>query len=346
MLEIDGATHSGSGTLIRYAASLAALTGESIHVFRIRAKRDKPGLRPQHLQALRACSFLCSGLLEGDETSSTEIVFHPGKQPRSGEFAWDIGTAGSATMLAYCVAPLALFAPAPCRFSIVGGLFQDFAPSTFHMQHVLFPLIGRMGGEVGVDIVRPGYVPKGQGRLDMKVKPAGQPLKAMRMLKPGRVKRIRGICLASHLAAERVSERMAEETRSLLQGYGYEAEIDALHDFSAAQKGAAMLLWAETDTGCLIGADQAGKRGRRSEDIAAFVVRSLMEDINSGATTDRHLSDQLILFAALAKGRTEYLIPAVTDHVYSNLWLIGKIIGAKSAIDGNRLKIDGIGFYR
>jgi len=39
------------------------------------------------------------------------------------------------------------------------------------------------------------------------------------------------------------------------------------------------------------------------------VVSSLLEDLATPATTDRHLADQLILFAALAKGTTQYRIP-------------------------------------
>ena len=344
MIEIDGSTHSGSGTLLRYAVALASLVGEPVHVFRVRAKRDKPGLRPQHLEALRACSSLASGRLEGDEVGSREIYYYPGKGLKGGNYHWDIGTAGSTTMLAFTVIPPALFADGSCRFSIVGGLFQDFAPSAFHMQKVLFPLVRRMGAEVSLEVVRPGYVPQGGGHLVVSVEPRKGPLEALRMLEPGAVEHIRGLSLASHLKAEEVSERMERQCRILLEAYGYSPDIEVLHDLSAAQKGAALLLWAETGAGCLLGADQAGKRGRRSERIAEFVVNSLMADLRTGATTDRHLADQLILFAALARNKTEYLVPKITDHVLSNLWLVNKILGAKTEIEGNLVRIEGIGF--
>jgi len=54
MIEIDGSTLSGSGTLLRYAVALATVTSEPIHMINIRAKRPKPGLRPQHLLAVKA----------------------------------------------------------------------------------------------------------------------------------------------------------------------------------------------------------------------------------------------------------------------------------------------------
>ncbi len=157
---------------------------------------------------------------------------------------------------------------------------------------------------------------------------------------------IRGIALASHLVKEKVAERMADRSLQLLDKKGHRAVIDVLHDDSAVQKGAALLLWAETDTGCILGADRAGKLGRRAESIADHAVKSLLEDIRSGAATDRFLADQLILFAALAEGRTRYLIPGPTGHVESNMWLVKRILGAKAELDGNLLTVDGVGFSR
>ena len=346
MIQVDGSAHSGSGTLLRYAVALATLLGEPLHMTRIRAKREKPGLRPQHLQALRACFSLSDGELEGAEVGSTEITFKPGHTLKTGDFRWDIGTAGSTTMLAFTLIPLALFASRPCSFSMVGGLFQDFAPSAFHLQMVLLPVLKRMGAEMRIEVLQPGYPPKGEGRLRVEVKPLRGVLKPLRMTEQGTIKGIRGISLASHLENERVSERMADQCKRLLEKLGYQTDIVVLNDQTALQKGAALLLWAETETGCLLGSDQAGKPGRRSEKIAHSVVISLFEDLDTKATTDRYLADQLILFAALAGGTSEYVIPRMTEHVESNLWLVEKILGAKSELSKNHLRIEGIGFQK
>jgi RNA 3'-terminal phosphate cyclase (ATP) len=343
LIEINGSLHSGSGTILRYAAALATLVGEPLHMHHIRAGREKPGLRPQHLIALRACRDFSSGRLEGDEINSREITYTPGPHLNGGIFRWDIGTAGSTTMLAFTLLPLALFARGPSTFAFAGGLFQDFAPSAFHMQRVLLPLIMRMGAEVQLEIIRPGYVPEGKGILTMNVKNLGAPMEHLAMLNQGNIRKIQGVALSSHLKQERVSERMADQCYRLLQRWKYPLSMDICYDESAVQKGAALMLCAETDTGCLLGSDQAGKRGRRSERIADFVVESLMEDLRTGATTDRHLADQLILFAALAKKRTQYLLPALTDHVQTNLWLVERFLGAKADLRGKHLTIEGIG---
>ena len=69
------------------------------------------------------------------------------------------------------------------------------------------------------------------------------------------------------------------------------------------------------------------------------------EEFNLAAfLVDRHLADQLILFAALAEGTTKVLIPRMTEHIETNLWLVQKILGAKTSQTGNKLRIEGIGF--
>jgi len=342
MIEIDGSMHSGSGTVFRHAVSLAALCGEPLRIRRIRARRERPGLRPQHLRAVRACAEFCGGRLSGDEVGSREIVFQPGRTRRGGTFRFDIGTAGSATMLAFTLLPLALYAESPSRFSLAGGLFQDFAPSAFYMRDVLIPHLEQMGARIRLKIERPGYVPKGGGRISLEVEPIRRKLEPLTRLDQGSPRLFRGISLASNLSDEKVSERMASRCRELLTGDA-PTEIDVLQDSSALQKGAALFLRADTTAGCILGADQAGKPGRRSEAIAESVVSTLREDLATGATVDRHLADQLILFAALADGETRYRIPMMTDHVESNLWIVEMMIGARTARDGNVVTIGGIG---
>ena len=54
MIQIDGSQGEGGGQVLRTYLSLSALTGRPFHLRHIRANRRKPGLRPQHLTAVRA----------------------------------------------------------------------------------------------------------------------------------------------------------------------------------------------------------------------------------------------------------------------------------------------------
>jgi RNA 3'-terminal phosphate cyclase (ATP) len=344
-IHLDGAQHSGSGTIVRFATALACLLGRPLHLVNARAKREKPGLRPQHLAAVRACAELCGGRAEGLAVGAQAFSVLPGPRIRGGMFGWDIGTAGSATMLALGLLPVACFAERPLTARIRGGVFQDWAPSPHHLQHVLGPLLALMGAGVELRVLRPGYVPRGGGEIELRVQPVDAALRSFAQLEQGAVRGVRGIALSSHLAERQVSERMARTCEAELAAAGLSGAIERVLDTQASHAGASLAVWAETSTGCHLGADRAGALRRTSEAIGHFVAGSLLTDLAAGATVDRHAADQLVLFAALAAGQTRYLIPARTDHVTTNLWLAEQF-GARVRCEQRRVEVDGIGFRR
>jgi RNA 3'-terminal phosphate cyclase (ATP) len=119
-------------------------------------------------------------------------------------------------------------------------------------------------------------------------------------------------------------------------------QIEEVYDTAAAHAGASLAVWAESSTGCLLGADRAGAFRRSSEAIGRFVAETLLEDMTTGATVDRHLADQLVLFAALAQGTTTYLVPRRTEHLDSNLWLAEQF-GARVECITQQVTIEGLG---
>lgn len=346
MLEIDGTIHSGSGTLLRFSVALATLTNTPLHFTNIRKQRPKPGLRAQHLQAVLACSKMSHGKIEGASIGSTEIFYEPGKRIHGGNYVFDVGTAGSAVMIALILSPLTIFAAKPCKITIIGGLFQDFAPSFYHFRNVYIPVLRKMGANINATMVKPGYVPEGKGKLILEADPIREPLNGLELMGPLESYTIKGISLSSKLERSSVSERMAEHARELILSRGIDSEIQVLRDKSAAHQGAALALWLDTIDAIAIGADQAGKPGRRSEIIATNVVKNLFQDIDSGATVDRHLADQIILAAGLASGTTQYTVPKMNDHIESNLYIIDKFLQANVTLEKKKISIHGAGFQK
>jgi len=344
MITIDGGAKSGSGTIVRYSVALASLLATEIKIQNIRQRRDKPGLRAQHLKAIQACAEMCHGVVENAAVGSKEITYIPREKFNGGEYEWDIGTAGSTTMFAQALLPLACFAEKPSKFRLEGGLFQDFAPSAYHMKFVLLPLLKKMGIQAELEIIRPGYVPKGKGIIEIEVAPI-EKLKPLNLIEQGKITSINGIALSSHLEEKKVSQRMAQECRKILSSQGYKVEIKEIYDESSLQEGAALAIYADTSSGSVIGSDRAGRPGRRSESIGRYVAQNFMEDVNTGATVDRYIADQLIIYAGLAEGTTRYSIPRITEHVETNLWLIEEFLGARTKISDNLIiEIEGIGF--
>jgi RNA 3'-terminal phosphate cyclase (ATP) len=140
---------------------------------------------------------------------------------------------------------------------------------------------------------------------------------------------------------------MAEAFLATLASRGLSAEVEVINDTSAAQAGAGIAAVAETDTGCLLGADRAGHVHRSAERVGRDAAGRLLRDLDTGASVDRFAADQLILYAALGRGTTEYTVPELTEHVQSNLWLLERLLGPRGArfeVDGRRLRITGVSY--
>ncbi len=345
MVEIDGSQYSGSGTIVRQTIVFSALTGQPAHIVNARARRPKPGLRHQHIRVVEAIGQLVNAKMEGLFPGSMEVLFRPGPLKTGRHYMWDIGSAGSTTMMALAVLPVLAYASEPTNVELHGGLFQDFAPSVFHLQHVVIPLLHRMGLEVEAKMGRPGYVPRGEGILHLKVKSVRTPLQSLRREQPGPVQRIWGIALASHLEERRVSERMATTAKEIFAHAGYHADFEIVNDTSSLQPGAALATFADLGDAVRLGADQAGALRRSAEAIGKYVAKRLLEDLHTGATLDRFATDQIVPFAALAAGESLFQVPVETEHLQTNAWLAEKFLGATTTLKNHSLSIAGIGFH-
>src|SRR5262249_33734554 len=96
-ITIDGSPGEGGGQVLRTALSLSLLTGRPFRMIKVRANREKPGLRPQHLMAVEAASAL-GGEAEGAVVGARELRFRPIEVvPR--DLTFDIGTAGATSLV-------------------------------------------------------------------------------------------------------------------------------------------------------------------------------------------------------------------------------------------------------
>ncbi|RLG45008.1 MAG: RNA 3'-phosphate cyclase, partial [Thermoproteota archaeon] len=106
---IDGSYGEGGGSIFRYALALSSVTLKPIEIINIRAKRSNPGLRPQHLTAAKILVEMTEAKFEGLSVGSTKVRFEP-KKRKGGKYVFDVGTAGSISLIIQAVLPVALFA--------------------------------------------------------------------------------------------------------------------------------------------------------------------------------------------------------------------------------------------
>ena len=345
MIEVDGSQKSGSGTILRLSVALAAVLGQELHIYNIRQNRPQPGLRPQHLEAVLTAARICDGELKGAELNSRELWFTP-KSVKGGKIEAEIGTAGSIPMLLMTVLPICVFADNTVDLHVSkGGTDVSNSPTINYVQHVFLPTLKRVGVNAALTVRRYGYYPKGMGEVTLTVEPC-KSLKPLLLENFGKIQTVKGVSVCTFLAERRVAERQAKAANDYLRDKGCTADIQIINDKSnPLQKGSSLVLWAETDTGVILGADAIGELRKTSETVGREAAGKLYEEISCKPTVDAHLADMLIPYAAFTKGRTTYLTRTFSEHLETNIWLAEKILNVKFNVEkvGELYKIEKVG---
>ena len=106
---LDGSQGEGGGQILRTALSLSAITGKPFSITQLRANRLKPGSAPSTARRpapSRGSSTRSSSATRSARPGSSSVR---GAPPVAGEWALDVGTAGSTPLLFQTVCwPLAL----------------------------------------------------------------------------------------------------------------------------------------------------------------------------------------------------------------------------------------------
>lgn len=342
MIEIDGSQKSGSGTILRLSVALAAIMRQPLHIYNIRQNRQQPGLRPQHLEAVLTATKLCNAELEGAELNSRELWFKP-KSVKGGKVEAEIGTAGSIPMLLMTVLPICAFAEDTVHLHVLkGGTDVRHSPTINYMRYVFLPILKHMGLNTALTVQKYGYYPKGMGEVTLTVRPC-KSLQPSRLENFGKIKTIKGVSVCTFLAERKVAERQAKAANNYLRKKGFTADIQIINDRSnPMQKGSSLVLWAETDTGVILGADAIGELRKTSEAVGKEAAEKLYAEISTKPTVDMHLADMLIPYIALAKGKSSYLTRTISDHLETNIWLAEKTLNVKFSMEkmGELYKIE------
>jgi RNA 3'-terminal phosphate cyclase (ATP) len=243
VIEIDGAMGEGGGQVLRSSLALACITGQAVRLRRIRARRSKPGLAPQHLMAVRAAAMISGATVRGDAVRSTELEFTPGPVV-PGRHHFPIGTAGSTTLVLQTILYPLLLANAPSVVTIEGGTYNPLAPPFDFVARTFVPALRRMGAVLDVTMPRPGFYPVGGGTLEARIEPGR--LHPIELQDRGRTRRRRATAIVSQLPIS-IAERELAVVRDELAF----TDLEAL-ELDAAGPGNAIVLELEHDAGSTI----------------------------------------------------------------------------------------------
>ena len=342
-ITVDGRYGEGGGQILRTALTLSALFSVPLHIHHIRGNRKRPGLRPQHLTAVLALQRITGAEVNGAVVNSPELLFEPG-EIRGGHYSFHIGTAGSTALVLQTVIPVLLFAETPSQVHLAGGTHVPWSPSFHYLQTVFMPALKTMGGSVSLEIEKWGWYPKGGGAVRCSIDTT-QGLCAIHLTDRGRLDHLHILSAVSNLPlsiAERQRDRALERIRHLELPPSVKIE-----QAPSPGQGTVLFLGARFE-GSGAGFTSLGKRGKRAEAVADDACDELLKFLDSNGVIDRHLADQLVLYMALAGGRSTVITEGVTDHLKTNIWVIEQFapVAFDTDTDTGRIEVTGVGLQR
>jgi RNA 3'-phosphate cyclase len=334
MIKIDGSIGEGGGQVLRVCLALAALTGEAVTIKNVRVNRPHPGLRRQHLTAIQALAAVTNATVSGLGLGSSEITFVP-RQRQGGVYSFATETAASTTLILQALLPVLAFADRPSSVTLKGGTNNPLAPQVDFVISVLNPVLARMGMFYELRLLKRGYYPRGGGLLKVAIRPI-EGLTAIDLINIGSLREIRGTSHSRNLPAH-VVERQAEAATESCMRAGYpkiSIERESDHKDESPSTGSGIVLWTETSTGGRLAGDSLGARGKPAERVGREAAAMLLAQISKLAPFDVHLGDQLVIWLALADGRSRIATSELTLHAVTAAQVTEMLTGCSFKISG------------
>jgi RNA 3'-terminal phosphate cyclase (ATP) len=308
MLMIDGSYGEGGGQLVRNAVALSAITGEPITINRIRSTRDKKGLGPQHIAAIRSVAGACDASCTGTTPGSDSITFSPNVL-RACDVSVVVGTAGSIPLVIQAWLSVALIVGG--RLTVAGGTEVPKSPTIDYLKHVLAGVLRNSGADISVDVLKRGYFPEGGGEVTIEVK-----RKKLLAIHPSEFREgSTSVVSASSNLPDHVADRQASSAaRCLQEATGLQATI-IIDRQSGMSTGSSCTIWRGSK-----GSSSLGRQGVPAEKIGMIAACAALEAFGCPGEVDEFLSDQLLVPLAISGG--SYTACSLTSHAETTIWLL------------------------
>ena len=337
-LEIDGSFGEGGGQILRTSVSLSCIMKKPIIIKNIRMNRKNPGLKPQHISALKILKRNCNAKFGQVKIGDTQLRFIPGPL-QSLDLKEDVGTAGSISLIIQVLIPIMVNCKKKIKLTIIGGTDVLWSPSMDYSQIVLREAFSRMGINFSINIIKRGYYPKGGGIVELEVQPAKKIIPIV--LKKRNTKILKLICSYSKIREKLIDNQIEHYKKKLLEN-NFSVEIQKKKE-TALDLGSSILIYS-IDDDSIIGTDSLFDKKKKKFDL------DLDKFICNKGGIDQNLADLLVLPASLADGMTVFQVDKISKHLETNLYVASKITGCRYGIgklkDGYEIRIEGISYSR
>jgi len=337
MITLDGSIGEGGGQVLRSSLTLAILTSQPFKIENIRAKRPNPGLRPAHVLAVKAAAQISAARYKGASVGSMTLYFEPG-QVRSGQYHLDIGTAGATSLvLQTIVLPLALRGSGPSEVTITGGTHVANSPCYHYLEVTWAGFLHRLGLPLTVEMIRPGFYPRGNGQIRAKIPPCA-------FLEPLIDRDCPVITTAGGFSAvaglpRSIAERQAVRVKQRLKAAGIDCHIP-IEEWAGGPGTVVAVIFRQLEVPALF--FSIGERGKPAELVADEAADAALAFRDRGAPVDPHGADQILLPLLFCRGPSVFRLSEVSEHLLTNIEVIRAFLGDRIQLEGQLGKVGTI----
>ncbi|MFO0936930.1 MAG: RNA 3'-terminal phosphate cyclase [Gemmataceae bacterium] len=329
MILLDGSRGEGGGQILRSALTLSILTGKPFRLSNVRANRPKPGLAAQHLMCVKAAAEICGGHYKGGRVGSTELFFEPGEVV-SGKYRFTIGTAGSTSLVLQTVAlPLMLKGDGVSEVVITGGTHNRAAPCFHFLAQTWSKYLERMNLGVKVEMIRPGFYPRGGGEIRAVITPS-RTIYPLHLTTCPKLTTAGGFSAVASLPDE-VNQRQSRRLTHRLNQAELENHI-RLESWSGGPSTVAAVTFLQAPVPPLFVG--LGERGKPVESVADEAADEAIAFRDSGCPVDPHSADQIVLPLVFTESESVFRVSEVTRHLLTNVGTIQAFLEREIKVEG------------
>jgi RNA 3'-terminal phosphate cyclase (ATP) len=328
LILIDGSIGEGGGQILRTSLALSSLLLKPFKMINIRANRSNPGLHAQHLKSIESSAKISNAEIEGVKLNSTSIKFLP-RKITPGKFKFDIGTAGSTSLVLQTIYLPLSFARSTSIVTITGGTHVMWSPTFDYLKNCWIYFMNRLGFRIKVKMNRAGFYPQGGGEISAIIEQIEE-VKPLELTDRGKLLKIQIYSAHTNLRNE-VAIRQASAAEKILRDLApVETIIDELQSYSKNTTIAVTGIF-ENSIACYTG---LGERGKRAEVVAEETCDGFLKFISSGTSAvDEHMADQIILPLSVSRYPSEFTTPSLTSHLLTNMKTIKMFLNVDFKIE-------------
>lgn len=317
---LDGRRGEGGGQILRSALALSVATGRPFRLEHVRARRRQPGLLRQHLTAVHAAAAVGRAQVEGAVLGSRTLAFTP-TDLCTGEHVFDVGSAGSTSLVIQAALPPLLAASAPSTLVVTGGTHAKAQPPFEFLDRVWLGALRRVGAVAAARLVRPGFFPAGGGRIEVAVGPSAG-WRELDLVAAGAPVAVQARAYVSALPRAIAERELAVVGRRL--GWPSSA-LDLVEVEQPQGPGNAVVLLQEHEHAADV-AGALGAPGVPAERVAAEAVGQARSWQRAGLPVGPWLADQLMVPLALGAGG-RYRTGILSSHARTNRETVQAFLG-------------------